>query len=324
MMRHLAALLTLAAALIAAPGAACAAVEVKTSAKGMTYSLRLPPAHDPSRPTLLVLGFHGWGGNHGQFMRVLEAADFLRGAILVAPNASAAAAWEESDVPLVADLIAELKKSNRVARTIAFGFSRGAYFSFAMGLRHPDAIQALIPHSGGLVFPVPSDEAAKKQVFYVIHGDQDGTVRVDASRDAVKALQDAGLKRVKYEEIKGLGHSIDRAAVKRGFDWIEATLGPAIPSPAEEAARLAKLKKEIQGKDSGVAIAAAGTLGDMGSDGAIALLVQTLEKVEKAKKDPDLEKAIHEALAKIAGGESQASAKDWKKWAAGRGRKRAA
>jgi predicted esterase len=326
--RRIAALAMLALVLIAA-GPACSAAEVKTSAGGMTYSIRLPPGHDPAKPTLLVLGFHGWGGNHDQFMRYLalgELQDVLGRAILVTCNAMAGAAWEESDLPLVVDLLKEVKKQYKVARTIGVGFSRGAYFSFALGLRYPSDVQAVIPCSGGLVVPIPEDPAAKKQLFYVIHGDADGTVNVEQSREAVKALQGAGVKNVKYDEIKGQPHLMHNAALKRGFAWIEEVLGPAILSPAEEASRLAKLKKDVQGKDAAVAIAAAASLGEMGSDGALSVLMQTLEKVEKAKKDDDadLEKALHEALAKASGGESYATAKDWKKWAAGRGKKRAA
>src|SRR5205814_747688 len=92
----------------------------------------------------------------------------------------------------------------------------------------------------------------KKQVFYVIHGDQDPVVPVSQSRDAVERLKAAGLARVKYEEVKGLVHMIDPSAAKRAFDWVEATLGPAAPAltDGEAAERIAALEKALRAKDA--------------------------------------------------------------------------
>ncbi len=248
---------------LAGPAAtACTAAETKQSARGMTYSIRVPDGYDRAKGALLVVGFHGWGGEHTQLMRGMEAFGFLRDAILVAPNAPKAAAWEEADLDPTADLLDELKRGFNVQRTIAFGFSRGAYFSFGLGLRFPDKVEALVPHSGGMILPVPPGEAAKKQTFYVIHGDADNVVPVAQSRDAVSRLKGAGLTRVEYEEIKGLAHRIDPAAVERAFAWIEKTLGPAAPALTDAQAdeRIDAIEKAIKDKDLDAAAQGFGTL----------------------------------------------------------------
>ncbi len=223
----LAAAVALAFAAFGAPRAASAAPpEVKKSARGMTYTMRLPAGYDKAKGAVLVVAFHGQGGNHSNFFQAVEGMPAFRHAILAAPDAPAGAAWQEPDLGVAADLAAELQREWRPLRTIAFGFSRGAYFAFGLGLRHPDRFQAAVPHSGGLTFLPPTDDAAKRQAFYVIHGDADGVVLVSQSRDAVESLRAAGLTRVEYDEVKGLPHTVDSKAVDRAFAWIDKTLGP--------------------------------------------------------------------------------------------------
>lgn len=243
--------LTLALVSALSPTPLTAASETKRSAKGITYSIRIPDGYDRTKGALLVVGFHGWGGNNEELMRGLQAMSHLKEAILVTPNAPKAAAWEEADLEPVADLVSEVAREHRPPRTVAFGFSRGAYFSFGIGLRYPNLIHAVIPHSGGLVAPIPGEAAAKKQVFYVIHGDADRTVPVSQSREAVEKLKAAGLQHVKYDEVKGLAHRVDPEATKRAFAWIERTLGPALPAlqDTDAAERLAALEKAIRAKD---------------------------------------------------------------------------
>jgi len=245
----LAILVALASLALAAP--ARADVEVKRSEKGMTYSIRVPAGWDATRGGLLILGLHGQGGSHEKFMPLLEQAPFWADAVLVAPDATAGAAWEEGDIDLVADLAREVRARLGTLRTVALGFSRGAYLGFGLGLRHPGEIAAVIPHSGGLVVPVPSEEATKNQVFYVIHGDADRVVDVALSREAVKTLEGAGVKRVKYEEIRGLGHTINAQAVQRAFEWVQAALGPIAPAltDAQAAERLLALEKAVKAKE---------------------------------------------------------------------------
>lgn len=315
----------------------------------MTYSIRVPPGWDPATGGTMVLGLHGQGGDHRRFLVQLEPLECFARSILVVPNATRNAAWDENDVDLVADLALEVKRVHGVRRTIAFGFSRGAYLGFGLALRRPDAVQAVIPHSGGLVGPAAGGAAAKKVAFYVIHRDRDDVVPVEQSREAVRALEGAGHARVKYEEVRGLAHLIDRAASGRAVAWIEATLGPAIMPESEAARRIAAVEKAIKAKDDeaaaravdaldGVPRAAAGKVASlavrqaMHEDDGVAraavgaaerlgdagVPIAMLKKVEGER--PAIEKEVQAALARLTG-ETFASAKEWRRWAAGSGRK---
>jgi predicted esterase len=224
--------------------------EVKRSEKGMTYSLRVPDGYDRSKGGLLVLALHGRGGKHTEFMDTMKAMAFLKDAIVATPQAPTNATWDAADMAPLSDLIAELQEQWSPARTLCFGFSAGGYFTFTMSLTYPGLIQGAIPCSGGLPLGVPSDEKVKKVPFYVIHGDADGIVNVDQSRSAVKALEGAGVP-VKYEEIPAMGHTLNNDAIKRGFEWVEKTLGPMNPELPDSVTgeRLKALDKALKAKD---------------------------------------------------------------------------
>lgn len=53
-----------------------------------TYRLSIPPTYDPRRPTRLVLVFHGWGGDEGEFLNDATVVDESnrRGYLLAAPR----------------------------------------------------------------------------------------------------------------------------------------------------------------------------------------------------------------------------------------------
>ena len=132
----------LALVMLVAAGAA-AGVEVQTSKSGVTYSIRVPQGYDAHEARLLVIGLHGQGGSHDRFMQVMLRAGYLGKAALVAPDALAGKAWGAADVGRVAELVREVAGRVRAHRTLLFGYSRGAYFAFGLGLEHPDIAQAV-------------------------------------------------------------------------------------------------------------------------------------------------------------------------------------
>jgi predicted esterase len=280
---------------------------------------------------LLVIGLHGRGGKHDDFMRVMTSAGYLSGAILITPQAPTNAQWAAGDLPNVASLIDEVSGRYRTHRTVAFGYSMGAYFSFGLGLQHPDKVDAVIAHSGGLVVPVPDSDAVKKVPYFVIHGDADGTVPVSASRDAVKALKAGGIKRVEYLELPGHPHQLSASASQKGFEWVQQSLGPVrAPLSAKDAAAhldaladavkakdfdqavqsfdalrgvpgnmmgkvASAAKKHIASKDESLAVAAADAAGSLGEAGLAAL-----KKGLKSKLEPVVV-ASAEALGRVGG-----------------------
>ncbi|MBI3726331.1 dienelactone hydrolase family protein [bacterium] len=242
----------LVAVLVASAPSAFAGPEVKKSEKGIVYSIRFPQDYDKAKGAVLVIGFHGRGGNQVNFMDALERYSFLKSALLVTANAPKEAMWDASDLPAIGEMILELQRAHRPPRTIVCGFSAGGYFSFGVGTTFPDRVQAAVPMSGGLIANVKESEALKKVAFYVIHGDADDVVKVEQSRTAVKRLETAGVAKLKYDEIPGLKHSMDEAAIKRAFEWIEKSLGPAIPqlTDQEAAERIRALEAAVKAKDA--------------------------------------------------------------------------
>lgn len=64
-----------------------------------TYGLRLPAGYDPQRPSRLVLAFHGWGGDEGEFLNdaTVVAESSRRGYVLVALRGLGSGAPDEKN-----------------------------------------------------------------------------------------------------------------------------------------------------------------------------------------------------------------------------------
>ncbi|MHC4661494.1 MAG: alpha/beta hydrolase, partial [Planctomycetota bacterium] len=75
--------------------------------------------------------------------------------------------------------------------------------------------------SGAIPYPsVPKGEDNKRVAFAIIHGTADQAVPVADSRRAEKLLKEAGYKWVKYWELPGHAHSVDRKTVDKAHNWL--------------------------------------------------------------------------------------------------------
>ncbi len=127
-----------------------------------TYLLHIPPGYDATRPTPLVLAFHGIGLNAEEMVRISklsEQAD-TSGFIVVYPNGTGekkswngghccgeAAKNNVDDVGFVRSLIDELSASLIIdpARVYATGFSNGAIMVYRLACELSDRIAAIGP-----------------------------------------------------------------------------------------------------------------------------------------------------------------------------------
>ncbi|MEI7683834.1 MAG: alpha/beta hydrolase-fold protein [Planctomycetota bacterium] len=99
------------------------------------------------------------------------------------------------------------------------GLSMGGFGTWSMAAAHPDRWAAIAPICGG---GDPTTATKFKNIpCWNFHGDADPTVKVDLSRNMIKALKDAG-GAPRYSELPGVGHNAWDAAYGNPefFTWL--------------------------------------------------------------------------------------------------------
>jgi predicted peptidase len=155
-------------------------------------------------------------------------------AIIVMPQCRMDGSWETDRMQ--AQALAALEASSKEfngdrERTYLTGFSMGGYGTWNLAAKHPERFAALVPISGGIVWPPsvavrepdpqanPYVNTAKKVAHipvWVFHGDADQNVPFSESRrmvDALKALK----ADVRFTEYKGFAHFI----CDKAYDEVE-------------------------------------------------------------------------------------------------------
>ena len=90
-------------------------------------------------------------------------------------------------------------------RAYLTGLSMGGFGTFAIAMKYPKLFAALVPICGG------GDPARAPKIAHlptwIWHGDADGVVPVENSRQMLEAHKSASAPQVKYTELKDVGHS---------------------------------------------------------------------------------------------------------------------
>lgn len=227
--------------------------KVYQSKAGVTlpYRILYPENYNPKNKYPLVLFLHGAGerGNDNEAQLVHGASLFLAKrtefpAIVVFPQCPKDRAWSSAkidrnnpdskfdynysvrpqtpELTSVMELLAELRSQHKIdkKRLYIMGLSMGGMGTFEAISRHPKVFAAAIPICGG-GDPAFARSFAKKVPIWVFHGTDDTVVRVDYSRQMVKAAEAAGGE-VKYSEYPGVKHnSWDNAFAEPGLlQWL--------------------------------------------------------------------------------------------------------
>ncbi len=125
-------------------------------------------------------------------------------------------------VALDAFLDAELARLGLPAEAYALmGFSQGAMTALYTGLRRVAAPRAILAFSGALL--APQELAAQRRntaPVLLVHGEMDGVVPVERSRQAESALRAAGVPVESLYE-PGLGHGIAPAGLSVGALFLQ-------------------------------------------------------------------------------------------------------
>ena len=238
---------TLTASLCAQTAQELTTPEVFQSPGGETlnYRLYLPKPVSAGKRLPVVRFFHGAGERgtnnvsqlvHGVLPIIRHGMAANDPAIVLAPQCPSGMQWV--DVPwgakrhalppkpslpmglalaLLRDKLATLPADP--ARVYVTGISMGGYGTWDAIQRHPELFAAAIPICGG--GDTACAPALKTLPIWIFHGDKDGAVPVERSRDMFQALQACGSK-AQYREYPGAGHDVwtRTYADKDVLDWL--------------------------------------------------------------------------------------------------------
>ena len=199
------------------------------------YQVYLPDSYTPSQRWPVILFLHGAGerGSDGHVQTQVGLGSAIRlnssryPAIVVFPQAPKESLWV--GVPAHAAMAA-LEKTRKEFQTdpdqiYLTGLSMGGNGSWYLAYRYPAIFAAVAPICGWVTpfnqwvrnveTVVPPDSGAplaalarrlKGTPIWIFHGEENGAVPVDQSRQAAEALSSAG-GAVQYTELPGVGHN---------------------------------------------------------------------------------------------------------------------
>ncbi len=229
----------------------------------MTQSIdgpRLAPASGGPAKSLVIFA-HGYGAN-GQDLIGLAPhwQQLLPDTAFVSPNAPQvcdgnpggfqwfpitirapgegwrppAEAWQgvTSAAPSLDDFITQELERLGLDETklVLVGFSQGTIMSLHVGLRRKITPAAILGYSGAFVGADHADEVTARPPVFLIHGDQDPMIPVQAMHKAVEELSGMGLG-VQWHISRGIPHSIAQDGLELGGKFVAAALsGTLSPS----------------------------------------------------------------------------------------------
>lgn len=205
----------------------------KDGDKESKYVLFIPHDYKGDKVYPVILFLHGAGesGTDGKKQATVGLAPAIKKRektfpfIAIFPQADKAArgSWtaESPYAQRALKILEQVQKDYKVdsKRVYLTGLSMGGYGTWSLAAAFPDKWAAIVPICGA---GDPSAAAKFKDVpCWAFHGDKDGAVKVEGSRDMIKALKDAGGS-PKYTEYPGVNHnSWDMAyGTSDLYDWL--------------------------------------------------------------------------------------------------------
>ena len=202
---------------------------VSSESDTLLYRFIKPPDYDPEKEYPLVVCLHHGGAHGADNIRQIEGSEPAQllyanrrkyPAFLFLPQCPQVAGWGGID-SLVFETIDALGKEFKIdaRRRYVTGISGGGFGSWHFITARPEMFAAAIPICGG-----GNPSLAKNIVnvpVWVFHGEKDGLVPVELSRDMVEAIRDAGGS-PRYTEFTGAGHLIwsEVNGTPGLFDWL--------------------------------------------------------------------------------------------------------
>ena len=211
----------------------------------------VPENFNPDKNYSLLIGLHGFGGNAENFCSLssfIESDDI----IYVVPEApylkndvgnrkyqyswdfrgNNKDLWKKSDpavMKYIINVVDQMNKTYKIDKNYILGFSQGAAYAYATGIKNTDKIDAVIAFGGRL----PDTEKypwflsnedlinGKNLKIFIAHGKNDSAISYKRSNEARKKLS-----KLNYDVELSLfdgGHVVNKEAFSEALKWIDNT-----------------------------------------------------------------------------------------------------
>ncbi len=211
-----------------------------------------------AKPQQLVIMLHGIGSDGDDliglapyFQKVLPEAFFISPqapfAFDMAPvgyqwfslqddSLSARLAGAQTAAPILDAFIDQQLAATGLTddKLVLIGFSQGTMMALHVGLRRANPMAGILGYSGMLIAPELLAESIKSRPpVYLVHGDADEVMPVQALPEAVAGLETVGVDVESYS-CPGLGHGLDDDGVSHGMEFIAAIFGVDLVEMAKD------------------------------------------------------------------------------------------
>ena len=211
-------------------GVAEVRVPTKVAGGPQPVAVYVPPAYDGHAKLALVVLLHGLGETenhaltHHEFLALAEASH----AVIVAPYALGDDGFGRDARTQVYEALdaAESALAIDTRRIYLAGISNGGIALFHVGAEHAERFAGFLSVPGAIE---PNDAPGiiahmRSYNFYIVAGDRDSVIPIDASRSAVQFLRRVGAGVSFYEQPDGV-HSIASLAPAIGRAWSDMFAG---------------------------------------------------------------------------------------------------
>ncbi|MDP8314018.1 MAG: alpha/beta hydrolase-fold protein [Candidatus Celaenobacter antarcticus] len=203
--------------------------------------IKLPENYDPNETYPLLIGLHGYGDNNENFIKLYK--DFpARNFIFAAPQApyefgagsNIDYSWiPRTDDPAIFDeavtftenyinsVVTYLQNQFNISEIVLMGFSQGCWITYYTGIKNPLLFKGLLCFGGYLPLDLLDNEvleSAKDLQIYIVHGESDRSIPVDAGINAAAVLQEMGYE-VELFIFDG-AHEIPKEGLEKGMIWL--------------------------------------------------------------------------------------------------------
>ncbi len=215
----------------------------------LPYRLYVPDDYSEGKTYPVLLFLHGAGergsDNEAQLKNVIQKlfddpTSPVYQSIVIVPQCPEGEQWvdtpwadgnydiryveESNELGAVLNILDSIQSTYSVNenRIYVMGISMGGFGTWDLLMRHGDLFAAAIPICGG--GDINGVYNLLDKPIYTCHGDADGTVPVEGTRELYQSIVEDGGEMITYEELAGYGHNVwDYVAEKEGLmDWLFA------------------------------------------------------------------------------------------------------